>query len=72
MTDQLGLMKRDTLLTAKDVQSITGIKSRATLWRKSNNDGDRFPRAYREGTHFTRWKLSEINAWINALQSDGT
>lgn len=69
MTDQLGLLEKDKLLTAKDVQSLTGIKSRQTLWRKSNDSADSFPRAYRDGSHFTRWKLSEINAWIDTLRT---
>ena len=43
----------EQLLTSKDVQALTGIKSRATLWRKSRNADDRFPLAYKDGTHFT-------------------
>jgi len=68
MTDQLGLLEKDRLLTSKDVQAITGIKSRQTLWRKSNNNQDSFPRPYRQGSHFTRWKLSEIRDWIETLK----
>jgi len=69
MTDQLGILEKDRLLTAKDVQAITSIKSRQTLWRRSNNADDRFPEPYREGTHFTRWKLSEIQNWIDSLKT---
>ena len=40
------LLKRcgmtEQLLTSKDVQDLTGIKSRAILWRKSRDIGDRF------------------------------
>ncbi len=59
----------DQLLTSVDVQKITGIKSRATLWRKSRNQCDRFPKPYKDGTHFTRWKLSEIQEWMDQLES---
>ncbi|WP_026941014.1 helix-turn-helix transcriptional regulator [Hellea balneolensis] len=58
----------DQLLTSKDVQAITGIKSRATLWKKSRNLEDRFPLPYQDGTRFTRWKLSEIQKWIDELE----
>jgi len=58
----------EQLLTSKDVQALTGIKSRATLWRKSRNVDDRFPLPYKDGTHFTRWKLSEIEEWMDQLE----
>jgi len=58
----------EKLLTSKDVQEITGIKSRSTLWRKSNSADDHFPKPYRYGSQFTRWKLSEIEEWINTLE----
>ena len=70
MTDQLGYLEKDRLITAKDVQAFTGIRSRATLWRKSRNDNDGFPKPYRDGSHFTRWKLSEIQDWIESLKTD--
>ncbi len=69
MTDQLGLMEKERLITAKDVQTLTGIRSRVTLWRKSNDEEDAFPKAFRDGSHFTRWKLSEIEDWIESLRS---
>ena len=59
----------EQLLTSKDVQALTGIKSRATLWRKSRNAHDRFPLPCKDGTHFTRWKLSEIEEWMNQLET---
>jgi len=59
----------EQLLTSKDVQELTGIKSRATLWRKSRNTEDCFPLPYKDGTHFTRWKLSEIQQWMDQLES---
>lgn len=61
--------KSEKLLTYKDVQEITGIKSRVTLWKKSKNDNDDFPKPYRIGSHFTRWKLSEIQDWIDQLET---
>ncbi len=59
----------EQLLTSDDVQSLTGIKSRVTLWRKSRDENDEFPRPYRIGNHFTRWKMSEIQKWIDELET---
>lgn len=70
MTQNKELIERDKLISAKVVQDMTGIRSRVTLWRKSNDEHDRFPRAFRDGTHYTRWKLSEVEAWINSLRQD--
>ena len=57
----------DRLITAQEVQAIIGIKSRVTLWRKCKaNNG--FPRPYKDGPKFTRWKLSEIQQWIESLR----
>jgi len=61
--------QREELLTYKDVQELTKIKSRATIWRKSRSHDDAFPRPYKDGTHFTRWKLSEIEAWMDELET---
>jgi len=58
----------EQLLTTKDVQKLTGIKSRSTIWRKSRCNQDHFPRPYKYGCQFTRWKLSEIEAWIDSLE----
>lgn len=58
---------RERLVTAKDVEVLTGL-SRVTLWRKSNNPEDPFPQAFRNGTHYTRWKLSEILTWMESLR----
>ena len=52
-----------------DVQEITGIKSRVTLWKKSKDENDTFPKAYKVGNHFTRWKLSEILKWMDHLET---
>ena len=59
----------EKLLTYDDVQAMTGIKSRVTLWRKSKDENDDFPRPYKIGSHFTRWKLSEIQNWIDELET---
>ena len=59
----------EKLLTYDDVQDMTGIKSRVTLWRKSKDENDAFPKPYKVGSHFTRWKLSEIQEWIDSLQT---
>jgi len=61
----------ERLLTYDDVQEMTGIKSRVTLWRKSKDDEDQFPKPYKIGSHFTRWKLSEIQEWIDQLETVG-
>ena len=58
----------EQLLTTKQVLEITGIKSRTTIWRKSRCENDNFPRPYKYGCQFTRWKRSEIEAWINTLE----
>ena len=59
----------ERLLTSKDVQEMTGIKSRSTLWRKSRDTRDLFPKPYKDGSNFTRWKLSEIQEWIQKLET---
>ena len=69
MVTQKYQRSRDELLTCKDVQELTKIKSRSTVWRKSRDESDNFPRPYKDGTHFTRWKLSEIEAWIDELET---
>ena len=58
----------DQLLTSDDVQALTGIKSRATLWRRSRDEDDEFPSAYKIGSHSTRWKMSELKNWMDSLQ----
>lgn len=69
MLQKRGFKVTEKLLSAKDVQHITGIGSRVTLWRKSRNDEDQFPRPYKLGTNFTRWKLSEIEEWMDTLET---
>ena len=50
----------EKLLTYGDVQEI---------WKKSKDDNDYFPKAYKVGNHFTRWKLSEILNWMDHLET---
>lgn len=58
----------EQLLSSKEVQEITGIRSRSTLWKKSRNTSDNFPMPYKDGSKFTRWKMSEVQAWIDTLE----
>jgi prophage regulatory protein len=60
---------QDRLLTAQDVLKLTGLKSRVTLWRKCKDQNDPFPRPYRFGPQSKRWKLSELDAWMNQLET---
>ena len=61
------ILQSERLITAKEVEALTGL-SRVTLWRKSNNPSDPFPEAFRNGTHYTRWKISEILDWVESLR----
>lgn len=70
MIEDMGIRPRDRLLRAQEVQEMTGIGSRVTLWRKSNDRSDHFPTPYRYGLHYTRWKLSEIEDWIDSLKCE--
>ena len=58
----------ERLLSSQDVQALTGIKSRVTVWRKSRDANDCFPLPYKDGSGFTRWKLSHIQKWIDDLE----
>ena len=69
MMDRIEILERERLISTKEVETLTGL-SRVTLWRKSNNNTDPFPQAYRNGTHYTRWKLSEILTWIESLKTN--
>lgn len=57
-----GTMK---LITVKDVLQMTGYKSRSTFWRRVRSED--FPRPIALSRHATRWKSSEVEAWINTL-----
>ena len=60
-------LENERLVSIKQVERLTGY-GRVTLWRKSNNKEDPFPQAFRNGTHYTRWKLSEILEWRDSLR----
>lgn len=62
------IFDNERLISTKEVEILTGL-SRVTLWRKSNNPEDPFPQAFRNGTHYTRWKLSEILSWMESLRA---
>ena len=62
-------LTHDILLTTNDVLRLTGLKSRVSLWRKSRDMEDPFPRPYKLGTSTTRWKLSEIERWMDQLET---
>ena len=57
----------DKLLTFKEVGEITGLHP-SSLRRKANNPDDPFPRFYTYSTRYSRFKESEIEAWINNLK----
>ena len=67
MTNFKNIFENERLISTKEVESLTGL-SRVTLWRKSNNIEDPFPQAFRNGTHYTRWRYSEILTWIESLR----
>lgn len=55
----------DRLLRLREVVAQTGI-SKATLYRKVA-DG-LFPRPVSIGGHSVRWRASDLDAWLRALQ----
>lgn len=54
----------ENLLTVHDVLSITGIRSRNTLYNKIIRG--EFPKPIRIGKRQIRFKQSEVQAWIDA------
>lgn len=61
-------LSKERFITNKEVEALTGL-SRVTLWRKSNDPYDSFPQAFRNGTHYTRWKCSEVLNWMESLRT---
>lgn len=59
----------DKLMTAEEVLDVTSLKSRVSLWKKSRDEKDTFPKPYRLGNRHTRWKRSEIEAWVDELET---
>lgn len=60
------MKKNQTLLSYKDVLSITGYRSKVTIWRKVNNRT--FPSPVRLSTHAIRWRKSDVDAWLDGLE----
>ena len=58
----------DKLLTPEEVMEITTLKSKVSLWKKSKDPEDHFPKPYKLGCRRNRWKLSEIEEWMNDLE----
>ena len=63
--------QQDALLTIKDVMSLTGVKSRTSIYNLMQTDG-RFPRPLKFGTRGLRFRNSELQTYIKRLPySDG-
>lgn len=56
----------DALLTIRDVMTLTGIKSRTSIYNLMENDG-RFPRPLRFGTRGLRFRKSDLQRYIERL-----
>lgn len=56
----------DSLLPMKAVLKLTGLRSRTSIYRLIDKD-DNFPRPVRLGTRGTRFRQSEVDAWIRSL-----
>ena len=63
------IIEHERLISTKELERLTGL-SRVTLWRKSNDLEDPFPEAFRNGTHYTRWKLAEVLSWMDTLRAN--
>lgn len=56
----------EALLPIAEVMRLTGIKSRTSIYSLIETDG-RFPRPVKFGTRGTRFRRSELQAWIKSL-----
>jgi prophage regulatory protein len=52
-------------LTYQDIMTLTGIKSRNTIWRKVKEAT--FPAPVRLGRNLVRWREQDIRSWIETL-----
>lgn len=52
------------LLTSSQVMQITGIGCRSTLWRAVR--ANRFPSPLILGARSIRWRVDEVEGWINS------
>lgn len=51
----------DQLVSVKDVGTITGS---CRSWIHEQTSANRFPKPIRLGSRFTRWRVSEVYAWM--------
>lgn len=58
-------MNTPQLLTYQEVLRLTGIRSRATIWRHIRKGS--FPHPVNIGPGRLRWRKAEIDDWLNAL-----
>lgn len=58
----------EKLITFQEVSKITGLH-KSSLYRKSNDDTDPFPKYYTYGPRYARFKESEIERWVNQLET---
>jgi prophage regulatory protein len=58
-------MPSNELLTCREVMTLTGIRSRTTIWRRIRQG--RFPSPVDIGAGRIRWRVAEVDAWIAAL-----
>lgn len=57
------------LLGMKEVQSITGGKSRSTIWRWAKDSSNKFPAPIKISGHSVAWPEESIIAWRESLMS---
>lgn len=60
----LGTPGNLALVRAADLAPMLGI-SQTTLWRWRNQSDMKFPRPVCRGSRSLRWKLADIETWIN-------
>ncbi|ABC62227.1 AlpA family phage regulatory protein [Citromicrobium bathyomarinum] len=58
-------MQQSELLSCQDVMRLTGIRSRATIWRRIKKGT--FPNPVDIGSGRIRWRVAEVENWINDL-----
>jgi prophage regulatory protein len=55
----------EPLLTCKEIQNLTGIKSRSTIWRRVKQGT--FPAPVRMGENTLRWRDQDVRTWLESL-----
>jgi prophage regulatory protein len=55
----------EPLLTCKEIQTLTGIKSRSTIWRRVKLGT--FPAPVRMGENALRWRDQDVRIWLESL-----